>query len=73
MVAERLRVELARRRMTQQQLADRLGYTQTAVSYWCSGARRPSIDDLCRLADEFGVSTDYLLGRVASDQERHDG
>jgi transcriptional regulator with XRE-family HTH domain len=65
-IAECLRVELARRQMTQQELADRLGYTQTAVSYWAAGKRQPDLDDLCRLADEFGVTTDYLLGRAGS-------
>lgn len=63
MIAERIRVELARQQMTQEELAGRLGYTQTAVSYWATGKRQPGLDDLCRLADEFGCTTDYLLGR----------
>ena len=61
---ERLRREMAGRQMTQGDLAAKLGYTQTAVSYWATGKRRPGLDDLCRLADEFGTTTDYLLGRV---------
>jgi len=63
LVAERIRVELARRRVTQEQLAEHLGVTQAAVSYWTSGKRKPSIGDLVRIADFFGVTTDYLLGR----------
>ena len=61
--AERLRREMAGRQMTQADVASALGYTQTAVSYWATGKRRPSLDDLCALADLFGTSTDYLLGR----------
>jgi transcriptional regulator with XRE-family HTH domain len=63
--AERLRREIAGRNITQQDLATALGRTQTAVSYWCAGKRQPGFDDLCELADYFGTTTDYFLGRVA--------
>jgi transcriptional regulator with XRE-family HTH domain len=54
---------MARQQVTQAALGEHLGYTQTAVSYWCSGKRNPSLADLCALADYFDVTTDYLLGR----------
>lgn len=62
--AEMLRREMAAHVMTQETLAARLDCTQAAVSYWTRGKREPSLDRLCRMADLFGVSTDYLLGRA---------
>lgn len=48
--------------VTQQNLADAMGVTQTAVSYWCADKREPDFAMLCRIADRFGVTTDHLLG-----------
>ena len=67
MFAERLRREMAGRQITQAELGEALGRTQTAVSYWTTGKRQPSLEDLCKLADYFDTSTDYLLGRVGHD------
>ena len=42
------------------------GYLQVAVSTMSNyetGAHQPDFDTLCKLADYYGVSTDYLLGR----------
>ncbi len=47
--------------LTQLGLAQRLGVTQTAVSYWESGKRTPAIDDLLNLADTLGVPPARLL------------
>lgn len=60
--AERLRALTKARGLTQIQLAEAIGRTQTAVSYWMTGKRRPGLDDLCALAALFAVSTDYLIG-----------
>ena len=48
-------------KMTQQQLADRIGVAQSVVSYYESGDRYPSYDVLIRIAHVFHTSTDYLL------------
>ena len=40
-----------------------LGVSKQCVSNWENDNVVPSIDMLCRIADYFGVSTDYLLGR----------
>ena len=45
------------------QVAKRIGVSQPAVSKWDSRAKCPSLDTLCKLADLYCVSTDYLLGR----------
>ena len=52
------------RNLSQQQLAEKIGVKSNSVSRYESGVARPSIDVLIALADFFGVSTDYLLGRT---------
>lgn len=48
--------------MSQVQLAERLGVTKSAVNAWETGTNSPSLSYVIRLAQIFGVSTDYLLG-----------
>ena len=42
--------------------ADILGVSQPALSAWEGERKSPSIDNLIRMAEEYEVSTDYLLG-----------
>ena len=49
--------------MTQRELADKLGISGAAVAQWETGDKRPTVGNLERLADIFGVSVDYILGR----------
>jgi transcriptional regulator with XRE-family HTH domain len=60
--ASNLRAEMARQRISQQALADGIGSTQAAVSYWTRGLREPSVSTLVRIVDVLGVSADCLLG-----------
>jgi transcriptional regulator with XRE-family HTH domain len=62
-LATRLRELRARRGLTQDHVARRLGVHESAVSRWESGSRFPTGEDLVALADLFEVSTDDLLGR----------
>lgn len=48
-------------KLTQQQLAERLGVAKSVVSYYESGDRFPSYDVLIKIAHTFHVTTDYLL------------
>lgn len=48
--------------LTQQELAVKLGVTKSVVSYYELQERYPSPEILMRIAREFSVSTDYLLG-----------
>ena len=41
----------------------RIGVSQPAVTQWETGVKVPSVEMLCKLADLYCVSTDYLLGR----------
>lgn len=56
----KLRKEL---NLTQEELAKKIGYTRTAISAWEIGRNEPSNTDTIKLAEYFGVSTDYLLGK----------
>lgn len=62
--SERLRKARDERAMNQDQLAERAGLQPSAVSHFETGGRRPSFENLKRLADALSVSTDYLLGRT---------
>lgn len=50
--------------MSQEKLANVLKVTRGAVSMWEIGQRQPGPDTLRKLADFFGCSVDYLLGRT---------
>ena len=49
--------------LTTVQLAQKMGLTQAAISQWESGKKVPGIETVSRLADLYGVTVDYLLGR----------
>lgn len=64
MLYERL-VELRKKRkMTQEELAGVLGISRSALSLYETNKRQPDFETICRLADFFDVSIDYLLGRT---------
>ena len=64
----RLRGTREKRALSQTELARRAGLQPSAVSHFETGTRKPSFDNLRRLADALDVTTDYLLGRARSDQ-----
>lgn len=49
-------------KLTQQQLATRLGVTKSVISFYERRERTPSPEILAKLARIFHVSSDYLLG-----------
>ena len=51
------------KRLNQVEFAKILCVTKQCVSNWENDNVVPSIDMLCKIADFFDVSTDYLLGR----------
>ena len=58
---EKLKSLRTSQKMTQQQLADRIGVAKSVVSYYESGDRYPSYDVLVKIARVFHTTTDYLL------------
>lgn len=48
------------------ELAKQMGVSQAAASNWDLGKKVPATEMLCKLADFYNVSVDYLLGRCDS-------
>ena len=61
-MGEKLKSLRIEKKLTQKQVADRIGLAISAVSSYESGTRYPSYDVLVKLARIFHISTDYLLG-----------
>ena len=51
------------RNINQVEFAKHLGVTKQCVSNWENDNVVPSIEMLCKIADFFNVTTDYILGR----------
>ena len=51
-------------RLTQREVAKRLGISQPSYIRYENGKAEPSLENLVKLADLFDVSVDYLLGRT---------
>ena len=64
MFPERLRAARDKRGLSQGDLGKRARLHASAISHFETGARKPSFENLRRLADALDVTTDYLLGRV---------
>ncbi len=61
--ADRLKAARLLRGWTQADLAARAGLPPTSIAHFEAGSRKPSFDNLRRLATALEVTTDYLLGR----------
>ena len=63
-LAKNLRTLRKEAKLSQTEVAEKLGLGYYTLGKWEQGRAEPSADDLVRLADFFEVSTDYLLGRT---------
>lgn len=63
MLSEQIKNLRLAHHLTQVDLAKELNVTKQTVSNWENDNIQPSIDILIKLADFFGVTTDYLLDR----------
>ena len=57
------------KKVTQAQLAEKLGVSEQAVSKWENDLCAPDVSMFPILADYFGVSIDHLFGRVQTKTE----
>lgn len=58
---EKLKLLRTGQKLSQRELAERLGVAKSVISYYESGDRYPSYDVLVKMAHAFHVTTDYLL------------
>lgn len=61
---ERMRELRKERKETQVQVAQSIGITDQQYQRFEAGEQKPGFENLCALADHFGVSLDYLAGRM---------
>lgn len=59
----RIKLLRSKKKLTQIELARMLGVAQNTLSTWENGRYEPDIASTIKLADFFGVSIDYLMGR----------
>ena len=50
--------------LTQKEVAEIIGYSEISYAIYENGKRAPDISTLCKLAEYFNVTVDYLIGRV---------
>ena len=63
MLAQKIKELRLLRNMSQAELGKKIGVSAKQISYYEAGSREPRLTGLQKLADCFGVTTDYLLGR----------
>lgn len=63
MLNEKLKEIRKQHNLTQQQIAEYLGVTQSTYAYYETGRNEPDLETLKKIADFYKCSTDYLLGR----------
>lgn len=62
MFTQRLREIRTKKGITQEEIADYLGFSRPTYTAYESGRRKPDNDTLVKIAKFLDVSTDYLLG-----------
>ena len=62
--ANRLKELRNERKMSQATLAKLLQSSESIICYWETNRSEPTAPYLVKIADIFGVSTDFLLGRA---------
>lgn len=72
-IAENLTMLRKKKGITQAELAERLDYSDKAVSRWEHGETLPDINVLCELCDFYGVTLDFLVqkgdGQIKEDTQ----
>ena len=60
---ERLLYLRTEKALSRKELAEKLGVSVRLISYWENNQRECDFNMLIKIADYFGVSIDFLLGR----------
>ena len=59
-------------KLTQSQLAERIGISRSAIGNYENGIREPDFETLEKIADFFNVDMNYLLGESLSEKELYE-
>lgn len=62
-IGESIKLNRIEQKYTQKQLAQMIGVTHAAISYWENGINIPNVKDCWLLADALEISIDELVGR----------
>lgn len=62
--SKRLEEEREERGWTKAYVAEKVGVNYSTYNNWEYSGREPKYEDLVKLAELFGVTTDYLLGKT---------
>lgn len=60
-------------KLTQEQLGKKLGLSRSTIAMYETNASEPDFETLSKLADFFGVSIDYLLGKDTTPKNERKG
>ena len=63
---------MSERGISAKELSEKTGISSGNISDWKSGRSTPKGETLIKIADYFGVSVDYLLGRESSIKKEPD-
>lgn len=61
MIGERIQYLREEKKMTQQELADKLHISKSSLASYEQNARKPSVETIVALAKYFNVTSDYIL------------
>ncbi len=62
-IGKNMKIARQNAKITQTNLADKIGVTHSAISFWENGINIPNVKDCCKIADVLNISIDELIGR----------
>ncbi|MFP9170987.1 MULTISPECIES: helix-turn-helix domain-containing protein [unclassified Streptococcus] len=65
--SERLKESRKQARLTQVEIAEKLGISQPAYASWERGTKKPTQENLIKIAQTLNVTVDYLVGNFDED------
>ncbi len=69
-LGEKISMLLSEQRITQKELAERIGVTEGAMSRYVTGTREPKPEVIANIATALHTTSDYLLG-IENKQSLH--
>ncbi len=71
MLGDKLKKLRETNNLSQQQLAEKLGMSPSGVGMWEQNRRQPDNETIKKIAQLFGVTTDYLLGNDVKPNDKN--